>query len=75
VSQKRDVLILFDDGTYSYVSEAELIDMLDPREVERHAFGPGWEKEEAVDYADYLDALLDSEDPPHEIELDEDDPR
>ncbi len=38
----------------------------DPAEVEKQAFAPGWEKEHAVDHADYLDSLMDPEDPFHE---------
>ena len=39
----------------------------DPAEVAQQAFAPGWEKEHGVDYSDYLDSLVDPDDPLHEV--------
>ncbi len=38
-----------------------------PEDMAAMAFAPGWEKEHAVDYSGYLDALLDEEHPLHEV--------
>ena len=39
----------------------------DPDRDARKSDAPGWEHEHAVDYADFLDALLDPDDPLHEV--------
>ena len=39
----------------------------DPAEVEKHAFAPGWEREHGGDYGEYLDSLLDPDDPMHDV--------
>jgi hypothetical protein len=38
-----------------------------PEDDERDLGGPGWEREHAIDYSDYLDALLDPDDPLHAV--------
>ena len=39
----------------------------DPAEVDKHAFAPGWEREHAGDYGEYLDSLHDPDDPMHDV--------
>jgi hypothetical protein len=37
----------------------------DPEDNDRDLGGPGWEREHGADYADYLDAVNDPDDPLH----------
>lgn len=41
----------------------------DPQPDERDLGGPGWEREHATDYGEYLDALADPDDPMHEAAM------
>jgi hypothetical protein len=62
---ERTAWVFFKDGTYRLMTEPELQAMLDavptppaPDTRPLDAFDGAWEREEAVDFDDYLDSLV-----------------